>query len=325
MRFFVHERRAKIPTNFTHPDTTYISTMASNYANLLPVSGSWKKQITDFLSEDVPSFDYGAFVVGNKQETASLYMKQTGVISGVPFAEEVFKQCELKVDWHYKEGQYIDADHLTKHKGKIVVATVSGPANKILLSERTALNLLARSSGIATQSYITKKLADESGYTGLIAGTRKTTPGLRQLEKYSMLVGGVDPHRYDLSSMVMLKDNHITSTGSITEAVKSARSVCGFAVKVEVEVSTESDAKEAIDAGADVIMLDNFGGAELQKVAQSLKNHYKGSNKSFLLECSGGLTLNNLSTYLCNDIDIYSTSSIHQGCSIVDFSLKIDA
>jgi Nicotinate-nucleotide pyrophosphorylase len=140
-----------------------------------------------------------------------------------------------------------------------------------------------------------------------------------------MLVGGVDTHRYDLSSMVMLKDNHITSTGSITRAVKSARAVCGFAVKVEVEVSTEEDAREAIDAGADVIMLDNFNGPELQKVAQSLKKFYEGKLKSFLLECSGGLTLHNLSGYLCNDIDVYSTSSIHQGCGIVDFSLKIDA
>lgn len=298
--------------------------MASKYANLLSVSGKWKQQITDYLTEDVPSFDYGAFVVGNKLETASLYMKAEGLICGVPFADEVFRQCELEVEWHYQEGQYVTSEQLVSLNGKIVVATVKGPANKILLAERTALNLLARSSGIATQSYVTKKLADESGYKGLIAGTRKTTPGLRQLEKYSMLVGGVDPHRYDLSSMVMLKDNHIASTGSITEAVKSARSVCGFAVKVEVEVSTEKDAKEAIDAGADVIMLDNFSGPSLQKVAQTLKQHYKGSNKSFLLECSGGLTLQNLSTYLCNDVDIYSTSSIHQGCKIVDFSLKIN-
>lgn len=299
--------------------------MSSAYANLLPVNGRWKQQITEYLTEDVPSFDYGAFVVGSKPETASLYMKQAGLISGVPFAAEVFKQCELEVEWHYTEGTYVSADELAQHKGKIAVATVTGAANKILLAERTALNLMARSSGIATQSYVTKQLADKSGYTGLIAGTRKTTPGLRQLEKYSMLVGGVDPHRYDLSSMVMLKDNHITSTGSITEAVKLARKVCGFAVKVEVEVSTEADAKEAIDAGADVIMLDNFSGAELQQVAQSLKKHYQGSNKSFLLECSGGLTLQNLSSYLCNDIDIYSTSSIHQGTGIIDFSLKINS
>lgn len=290
-----------------------------SYANLLPVSGEWKNQITKFLSEDVPSFDFGAYVVGNKPETASLYMKQIGVISGIPFAQEVFKQCELEAEWHYEEGQYIDK---LPESGKIVVATVKGPANKILLAERTALNMLARSSGIATQSHITKKLADESGYTGLIAGTRKTTPGLRLLEKYSMLVGGVDTHRYDLSSMVMLKDNHITSTGSITKAVKAARKVCGFAVKIEVEVATEEDAQEAIDAGTDVIMLDNFQGEELRQVARRLKA--ANPTKSFLLECSGGLTLNNLSSYLCNDIDIYSTSSIHQGTGIVDYSLKIN-
>jgi nicotinate-nucleotide pyrophosphorylase (carboxylating) len=299
--------------------------MAPAYANLLPTSGKWKTQITEWLSEDVPSFDFGAFVVGNKQETASLYMKQYGLISGIPFAAEVFKQCELQVEWHYQEGDYISELVLSEHNGKIVVAIVKGTANNILLAERTALNLLARSSGIATQSYKTKQLADKAGYTGLIAGTRKTTPGLRMLEKYSMLVGGVDTHRYDLSSMVMLKDNHITSTGSITKAVKSARSVCGFAVKVEVEVSTEKDAIEAIDAGADVIMLDNFSGEELQIVARNLRNHYQGQSKSFLLECSGGLTLQNLSTYLSNDIDIYSTSSIHQGTGIIDFSLKINA
>ncbi|CAH2354431.1 nicotinate-nucleotide pyrophosphorylase [carboxylating] [[Candida] railenensis] len=298
----------------------------SSYANLLPTNGKWKQQITDYLQEDVPSFDFGAFVVGDKLETANLYMKQVGVISGIPFAKEVFKQCELEVDWKFEEGTVVSAALLAEHNGKLVVAVVKGAANKILLAERTALNLMARSSGIATQSRLTKDLADSVGYTGLIAGTRKTTPGLRLLEKYSMLVGGVDTHRYDLSSMVMLKDNHITSTGSITKAVKAARSVCGFAIKVEVEVSTEEDAREAIDAGADVIMLDNFKGAELQKVAKSLKAFYAAqpTSKSFLLECSGGLTLNNLSGYLCNDIDIYSTSSIHQGTGIVDYSLKIN-
>ncbi|KAI3405835.1 BNA6 [Candida oxycetoniae] len=297
--------------------------MASEYVNLLPKDGKWRQQITDFLSEDVPSFDFGGFVVGSKPETAFLYMKQEGLICGVPFAAEVFRQCELQVKWHFDEKTYIHQNELDQSNGKIVVATVTGAAKNILLAERTALNLLARASGIATQSYITKKLAGENGYTGVIAGTRKTTPGLRLLEKYAMLVGGVDTHRYDLSSMVMLKDNHISSTGSITHAVHKARSVCGFAVKVEVEVSSEKDAREAIEAGADVIMLDNFRGDELRKVAQSLKQYYSGCNKAFLLECSGGLTLKNLSSYLCNDIDIYSTSSIHQGTGIIDFSLKI--
>lgn len=299
--------------------------MSSAYANLLPVSGKWKQQITEFLSEDVPSFDFGAYVVGNKPETGSLYIKAPGMICGVPFAQEVFEQCKLEVEWHHKEGEVITPEQLAELNGKIVVATVKGAANNILLAERTALNLLSRSAGIATQSYKTKQLADQAGYTGLIAGTRKTTPGLRFLDKYSMLVGGVDTHRYDLSLMVMLKDNHITLTGSITNAVRSARLVCGFAVKVEVEVSTEEDAREAIDAGADVIMLDNFSGDELREVAQLLKLYYQGKDKQFLLECLGGLTMSNLSTYLSNDIDIYSTLSIHQGTGIIDFSLKINA
>lgn len=294
--------------------------MASNYANLLPVSGRWKQQVTEYLSEDVPSFDYGAFVVGDKAETAALYMKQPGVICGVPFANEVFAQCGLAVEWHRREGELVSREELGP-KGKLVVATVRGPANKILLSERTALNLMARASGVATQLRTTRDLARKCGYTGIIAGTRKTTPGLRQLEKYSMLVGGVDAHRFDLSLMVMLKDNHIASTGSITEAVRLARLVCGFAVKVEVEVASEAAALEAITAGADVIMLDNFQGPELQNVAKSLKAKHK--DRAFLLECSGGLTLGNLETFLCNDVDIYSTSSIHQGTGVVDFSLKI--
>lgn len=139
-----------------------------------------------------------------------------------------------------------------------------------------------------------------------------------------MIVGGADPHRYDLSSMVMLKDNHIWSTGSITAAIQAARRIAGFATKIEVEVATENDADEAIEAGADIIMLDNFKGKELQTVALSLKERWAGKNKSFLLECSGGLRKENIREYLTDEIDIYSTSSIHQGTPVIDFSLKIN-
>lgn len=139
-----------------------------------------------------------------------------------------------------------------------------------------------------------------------------------------MVVGGADPHRYDLSSMVMLKDNHIWSTGSITTAIKAARRIAGFSTKIEVEVASTEDANEAIEAGADIIMLDNFKGAELQSVASSLKVKWANTNKHFLLECSGGLRKENIQEYLTNAIDIYSTSSIHQGVSIIDYSLKIN-
>lgn len=287
------------------------------FAHLLPRNGAWKREVTNWLSEDVPSFDYGGFVVGETPETATLWCKQEGVVAGIPFAQEVFSQCELEVEWLVKEGEYLTP------KGKIAVAKVRGKARDILLAERTALNLLARGSGIATKSRKTIELAREAGYKGIIAGTRKTTPGLRRLEKYCMLVGGCDQHRYDLSSMVMLKDNHIWSTGSITRAVTNARSACGFAMKIEVECQSEDEANEAIAAGADVIMLDNFTSEGLKIAAVNIKSKWANS-KSFLLECSGGLTLDNIQTYLSNEIDIYSTSSIHQGVGYVDFSLKID-
>ncbi|SCU95538.1 LADA_0G16138g1_1 [Lachancea dasiensis] len=289
------------------------------FEHLLPTNGDWKLDITRWLQEDVPSFDFGGFVVGSAAKSATLWMKEQGVLSGIPFAQEVFDQCKLRVEWLVSEGS-----ELSPKKGeKIAIAKIHGEARNILLAERTALNLLSRSSGIATASRNLINVAREVGYGGVIAGTRKTTPGLRRLEKYSMLVGGCDTHRYDLSSMVMLKDNHIWSTGSITRAVEDARSVCGFAVKIEVECQSEAEADEAILAGADVIMLDNFSGQTLQTAALNLKQRWAGK-KSFLLECSGGLKLSNIREYLCHDIDIYSTSSIHQGTSVVDFSLKIN-
>lgn len=159
-------------------------------------------------------------------------------------------------------------------------------------------------------------LVRKSGYKGILAGTRKTTPGYRIFEKYGMLVGGVDQHRFDLSSMIMLKDNHIWSKGtatfrpliigSITEAVRAARSVGGFALKIEVEVQSEVEADEAISAGADIIMLDNFDGPGLQVAASNLRKRWNlGSNahgltNKVLLECSGGLTEENVTLYLCN-------------------------
>ncbi|CUS24222.1 LAQU0S14e02938g1_1 [Lachancea quebecensis] len=291
------------------------------FQHLLPASGLWRQDVTNWLQEDVPAFDFGGFVVGSDVKTATLLCKQVGVLSGVPFAQEVFDQCRLSVKWLYKEGDFLDP--ATAANGKLAVATVSGEARNILLAERTALNLLSRCSGIATASRELVTTARKTGYQGIIAGTRKTTPGLRRLEKYSMLVGGCDTHRYDLSSMVMLKDNHIWSTGSITNAVMNARSVCGFAVKIEVECQSEEEADEAIEAGADVIMLDNFSGKSLKLAAQSLKQKWTGK-KQFMLECSGGLKLSNISEFLCQDIDIYSTSSIHQGTGVVDFSLKIN-
>ncbi|OAP57727.1 nicotinate-nucleotide diphosphorylase (carboxylating) [Fonsecaea erecta] len=298
------------------PPTCHQGTLA----DLLP--SHFTTQITTWLAEDTPSFDYGGFVVGSEPRSAQLLCKSAGVLAGVPFFDEVFRQLDCTVAWHYDEGTYLDPQQAG---GKIKVATVKGPTRKLLLGERVALNTLARCSGVATRSKKMLELVRGAGYRGILAGTRKTTPGFRLVEKYGMLVGGIDGHRHDLSSMIMLKDNHIWAKGSITNAVKAAQAVGGFALKIEVEVQSEAEADEAIAAGAHVVMLDNFDGEGLKVAARNLKERWRARGRAdVLLESSGGLTEANVKEYINNDIDIISTSAVHQGVPHVDFSLKID-
>jgi nicotinate-nucleotide pyrophosphorylase (carboxylating) len=183
------------------------------------------------------------------------------------------------------------------------------------------------------------KVLEDHGWEGTLAGTRKTTPGFRIVEKYGILVGGADPHRHDLSSMTMLKDNHVWAcankgTGkpvrsipyAILLAVMAAKTAGGFATKVEVEVRSIGEADAAIGAGADIVMLDNFTPDEVRVAARQLKTKWAEKGKppgTFLIEVSGGLTEQNAALYACEDVDILSTSSIHQGTGIVDFSLKV--
>lgn len=177
-------------------------------------------------------------------------------------------------------------------------------------------NLVFRSASL-------KQLLDQAGYKGILAGTRKTTPGFRLVEKYGMIVGGCDPHRQDLSTMTMLKDNHIWSCGSIPKAVGAAKAAGGFAIKVEVECQTLEEANIAIEAGADVVMLDNLSPADMKIAAKKIKDQHGRGLRAPLVEVSGGLTEKNVEAYVCDDIDIISTSSIHQGVGYVDFSLKV--
>ncbi|OQU97693.1 hypothetical protein CLAIMM_03586 isoform 2 [Cladophialophora immunda] len=269
--------------------------MALDYgdlANLIPTG--LPDKVRGWLAEDTPSFDYGGFVVGEDIRTATLYQKAPGVVAGVPFVNEIFAQCGCTVEWFVKDGDALDPT--TVAGGKIKAATVRGPTRKLLLAERVALNTLARCSGVATSSRKLLKLVRAAGYTGIVAGTRKTTPGFRLVEKYGMLHHRRGPLR---------------------------QGVGGYALKVEVEVDSEEGADEAIAAGADVVMLDNYDGPGLRVAARNLKERWAGK-KSFLLECSGGLTPANVREYVNNDIDVISTSALHQGCPHIDFSLKID-
>ncbi|KAI9823278.1 MAG: hypothetical protein M1832_002502 [Thelocarpon impressellum] len=281
--------------------------------NLLPPTG-YARLIAAWLEEDCPSFDCGGFVVGEAPAEARLLGKSQGILAGVPFFDEVFQQLGCEVEWHVAEGAAFEP---VKH-----VATVRGPVRKILLGERVALNCLARCSGIATKSHKLLKLLRDAGYNNTLAGTRKTTPGFRLVEKYGMLVGGCDPHRHDLSTMTMLKDNHVWACGSIPRAVAAAKSAGGFSIKVEVECQTLAEAHEAAEAGADVVMLDNFTADGVKAAAAALKGKW-GRHSGLLVEVSGGLTEDNVGAYVCQDIDIISTSSIHQSAQHVDYSLKI--
>lgn len=289
-----------------------------NPAHLLPPS--WKRTVGTWLEEDTPSFDYGGFVVGDGPAEARLLAKSPGIVAGVPFFDEVFKQLDCTVEWQVKEGEEVGYKEKKQH-----IATVKGPVRCLLLGERVALNALARCSGIATKSHTLLSSLRKAGYKNILAGTRKTTPGFRLVEKYGMLVGGCDPHRVDLSAMTMLKDNHIWACGgSIPTAVAAAKSSGGFAIKVEVECQTEEEANTAIEAGADVVMLDNFSGEGVKIASKNIKDRYgRGLNAKALIEVSGGLTEDNVSEYVCDDIDIISSSSIHQGVKHVDFSLKV--
>ncbi|KAJ5108192.1 hypothetical protein N7456_004867 [Penicillium angulare] len=313
--------------------------MAATYGDvrhLLP--NNYKSLISSWLEEDCPSLDYGGFVVGESEGEARLLGKSKGIIAGAPFVDEVFSQLGCTIEWHIKEGQPLSLDPI-QH-----CATVRGPVRKILLGERVALNILARCSGIATKSASMLAALRAQGWQGTLAGTRKTTPGFRVVEKYGILIGGADPHRHDLSHMTMLKDNHVWAcannraaadggvadpkdivsiAAAIPRAVQAAKSAGGFATKVEVECRSIEEANAAIGAGADVIMLDNFTPDGVREAAKQLKSAWAGKQRPFLIEVSGGLTEENAAAYTCPDVDILSTSSIHQGTGIVDFSLKV--
>ncbi|KAJ2780931.1 nicotinate-nucleotide diphosphorylase (carboxylating) [Coemansia javaensis] len=288
--------------------------MPNHAALLLPTAVA--RAIEAWLAEDVSSFDYGGYVVGDAEKTATLYCKSRGVLAGVPFFDEVFRQTGCTVVWAVEEGAEIDPDG-----GRVAVATVRGPARRILMGERVALNILARCSGVASRARRLRALADAHGFAGAVAGTRKTTPGFRLVEKYGMEVGGADTHRMDLSTMVMLKDNHVWATGSITRAVAEARRVAGFSVKIEVECQSEAEAAEAIEAGADIVMLDNFPPAALNAAALSLKSRH--ARRPVLVEASGGITEETAAQYMGPGVDIISFGSMTQGVPHVDFSLKI--
>jgi nicotinate-nucleotide pyrophosphorylase (carboxylating) len=306
-------------------------------------------QVAGWLAEDMPNLDPAGFVVGGAPRSATVWIKSRGVLAGVPWADEIVRQCGCAIEWAVAEGTLLEpqaptaaataaaaADDGGKPR-RIAVAVVTGPTNRLLQAERTLLNLLSRCSGVATASLDMVARAREGGYRNAVAGTRKTTPGFRAVEKYGMLVGGADAHRMDLGSgLVMLKDNHIeiatanagagglgSRAACISNAVQQARRVGGFSAKIEVEARTYEDAEAAVEAGADVVMLDNFEPGDAESTAFALREAW-GAERKFLIEVSGGITLETIGRYTSPLVDVISTSAIHQGVPHVDYSMKLD-
>lgn len=285
--------------------------MMSDFQHILPPHS--KKLVQSWLEEDIPSFDVAGIVVGSKQEKAVLLCKSPGVLCGKPFFDLIFSELGCQVEWKVEEGDVLCPDPVLE------VAWVTGPANKLLQGERTALNVLTRASGVATYARELRTQVKALGWQGEVAGTRKTTPGFRMVEKYALLVGGVSTHRYDLSHMVMLKDNHVWAAGSVSEAVRKARTAAGFSTKIEVECRSVREAREAAVAGAEVVMLDNFEPDALQEASSVLKGEFP----SLTVEASGGIRKDTLKLYCLPTVDVVSLSKTTQGYGCVNFSLKL--
>ncbi|KAL0485264.1 nicotinate-nucleotide pyrophosphorylase [Acrasis kona] len=297
---------------------------------LLPPRPVLERKLLSFIEEDIPSFDIGAAVVGNQTASAALYFKSGNrsnkdsvILAGVPFFDILFNALGCEIQWSVEEGQ--DLMQIVNSDKKIKIASVTGPACKILQGERTCLNLLSRVSAVASWSAKLDCLKQKHNYKGEIAGTRKTTPGLRLFEKYALLLGGCSTHRYDLSQVVMLKDNHIDAcNGSIEAAVTKAKEFGGFSTMIEVECRSLDDARRAASSGAHIVMLDNFNAEGAKSAAKTLHEEHP----NVIVEVSGGLTFDTIADYFDDNVNVLSMGFLTEiGCyfagGTVDFSLKI--
>ncbi len=265
--------------------------------------------ILSALSEDITSEDITTNSVMPKycKGEVELICKEDGVIAGLDVFKRVFELLDDKTEFEFfcKDGDYV------KNGDKLCVVT--GDIRVLLSGERTALNFLQRMSGIATY---TRKIADLlKGTNTKLLDTRKTTPNMRVFEKYAVKVGGGYNHRYNLSDGILLKDNHIGAAGSVKEAVRMAKEYAPFVRKIEVEVENLDMLKEALLAGADIIMLDNMS-VEDMKEAVSL---CKGKAET---ECSGNVTKENVAKLVDIGVDYISSGALTHSSPILDLSLK---
>ena len=265
--------------------------------------------ILSALKEDITSEDISTNSVmpSYKKGQVELIAKENGIIAGLDVFKRVFELLDNKTEFEFF---FKDGDEV---KNKDLIGIIKGDIRVLLSGERTALNYLQRMSGIATY---TKEVSSYlEGTKTKLLDTRKTTPNMRIFEKYAVKVGGGNNHRYNLSDGILLKDNHIGAAGSITNAVKMAKEYAPFVRKIEIEVETLDMVKEALDAGADIIMLDNMSTEDMKKAVEMVKGKAE-------TECSGNVTKENIKKLTDIGVDYVSSGALTHSAPILDLSLK---
>ena len=263
------------------------------------------------IKEDINYLDQAtAFVIPEDDVTTAKFVsKAEGVLCGIEVACRVFTLLDPTVTFEvYKK----DGDLLKKGD---LIARMTGKTAMLLQGERTALNLLQHMSGVATQTHAAVQLVEGTGCS--IADTRKTLPGLRALQKYAVCCGGGKNHRFNLSDAAMLKDNHIDAGGGITKTVALLREHVGHTVKIEVETRNMDEVKEAVAAGADIIMLDNMTAAQMKEAVEEIAGRA-------LTEASGNITLENIREKAESGVDIISMGALTHSVTAFDISMRID-
>lgn len=265
--------------------------------------------IINTLKEDITSEDVStnAVMPEDKQGKADLICKQDGIVCGLDVFERTFKLLDdtSRFEANFKDGDFVK-------KGDLI-GVIYGDVKAILSGERTALNYLQRMSGIAT---MTREYVNElDGYKTVLLDTRKTTPNMRPFEKHAVKVGGATNHRYNLSDGVLLKDNHIGAAGSVTKAIEMAKAYAPFVRKIEIETETLEQVKEALDAGADIIMLDNMDNDTMRKAVKMIDGKAQ-------TECSGNVTKERLKEIAEIGVDFVSCGALTHSAMIMDVSLK---
>ena len=268
--------------------------------------------LLSFIKEDAPLGDITSeAIIGDVWCHAVIITKEDGVIAGLEETKLLFQHFGVKVKQYARDGD-------TVIRGTVVME-LDGQARSILLIERTALNIIGRMSGIATRTRIMTTMLENTGCSCRISATRKTAPGLRELDKRAVVLGGGDPHRTNLSDGILIKDNHLALV-PLEQAVRSAKQVPSFR-KVEVEVLSPAEAVATAGAGADILLLDNMTPDMVKSTVALLKE--KGLREALLIEVSGRITEENLISYALLGVDFISSGALTHSVRNFDVSLGI--